>query len=212
MPPSALRSDGGRAIVSPCSCDRNCGGNGSLADSQCGVASKPRHEEGEAMSTHGFRRALAATLVFALATLTALPAAAQVRATLKGHTLALASVDYSPDVHYLATGSYDRTAKIWDAATGTEVATLRGHQGTVEAVRFAPDGKTVASGSHDNTIKLWDVATRKERATLRHDGAVRSLAFSHDSKILASGSNDFTATLWDVATGHELATLRGHEH
>src|SRR5260370_24261389 len=160
MAECAVWCDGGRAIVSPCSCDRNCGGNGSLADSQCGVASKPRHEEGEAMSTHGFRRALAATLVFALATLTALPAAAQVRATLKGHTRALASVDYSPDGRYLATGSYDKTAKIWDAATGTEVATLRGHQGTVEAVRFSPDGKILATRSHDGPGRLWKSGSR----------------------------------------------------
>src|SRR5260370_36208775 len=101
------------------------------------------------MSTPGFRSALAATLVFALATLTALAAAAQVRATLKGHTLALASVDYSPDGGYLATGSYDRTAQIWDAATGTEVATLRGHHGTVEAARFSPDRKHPATSSYE---------------------------------------------------------------
>ena len=57
------------------------------------------------MSTYGFvnfRSALASALVFALATLTALPAAAQARATLKGHTLALASIDYSRDGRYLA--------------------------------------------------------------------------------------------------------------
>src|SRR5258708_32378236 len=107
------------------------------------------------MSTPGFRSALTATLVFALATLTALPAAAQVRATLKGHTLALASVDYSPHGRYLATGSYDRTAKIWDAATGTEVATLHVHPGTVEALRFSPHGKIPASGSQYRTERFW---------------------------------------------------------
>src|SRR3982074_3598685 len=123
MPPCALRSDGGRAIVLPGLGGGNCGGMGSLADTQRGVASKSRHAEGEAMSTHGVQRALAATLVFALAALTALAAAAQVRATLKGHTLALASVDYSPDGRYLATGSSDRTAKLWDAANAPEGAT-----------------------------------------------------------------------------------------
>src|SRR5260370_29668685 len=78
------------------------------------------------------------SILVARGPLVPLPAAAQVRATLKGHRLALASVDYSPDGRYLATGSYDRTAKIWDAATGTEVATLGGHQGTVEAAWFPP--------------------------------------------------------------------------
>jgi len=55
---------------------------------------------------------------------------------------------------HVATGSYDRTAKIWDAAPGAEVTTLRGHDGTVEATRFSPDGKLLATGSYDGTVKL----------------------------------------------------------
>src|SRR6266568_7540618 len=109
-----------------------------------------------------FQSALALVLVFATTTLAAISAVAQVRAALKGHTLAVASVDYSPDGRYLATGSYDRTAKIWDAATGTEVATLRNHQGTVEAVRFSPDGRILATGSYDGTVRLWDWVSGQE--------------------------------------------------
>jgi WD40 repeat protein len=75
---------------------------------------------------------LAATLLLMLSV--ALPALAQVRATLRGHTLALASVAYSPDGKFVATGSYDHTAKVWDAATGRELVTLAKHTGTVEAV------------------------------------------------------------------------------
>src|SRR5260370_42660338 len=115
------------------------------ADTQRCVANKLHREETEAMSRYGVQRALAATLVFCLAALTALPSAAQIRATLKGHTLALASVDYSPDGHYLATGSYDSTPKIWDATSGSEVATLRGHHGTVEAVPFSPARQILAT-------------------------------------------------------------------
>lgn len=71
-----------------------------------------------------------------------LPALGQERFTLKGHTLALASVAYSRDGKFIATGSYDRTAKVWDAATGKDLATVTGHGATVEAVAFSPDGKT----------------------------------------------------------------------
>ena len=56
-----------------------------------------------------------------IATIFSGPALAQVRSTLRGHTLALASVDYSPDGKYVATGSYDRTVKIWSVETGAEV-------------------------------------------------------------------------------------------
>ncbi len=73
-----------------------------------------------------FQSALALVLVFATTTLAAVSAVAQARATLKGHTLALASIDYSPDGRYVATGSYDKTAKIWDATTGAEIITLGG--------------------------------------------------------------------------------------
>src|ERR1700751_4166783 len=108
-------------------------------------------------------------------------AQAQVRATLRGHTLALASVAYSPDGKFIATGSYDRTAKVWDAASGKEIVTLTGHTAAVEAVAFSPDGKTLATGSYDATVKLWDWAAAKEVATFRgHTNMIRSLALSPD--------------------------------
>jgi WD40 repeat protein len=67
---------------------------------------------------------------------------------------------FSPDGKLLASGSSDRTIKLWDVATGKERATLRGHAGEVSSVCFSPDGKVLASGGDDRTIKLWDVATR----------------------------------------------------
>jgi len=72
------------------------------------------------------------------------------------------SVSYSPDGKTLASGSYDKTVKLWDAATGKELATLKGHSGPVQSVAFSPDGKTLATASDDKTIKLWDLATGKQ--------------------------------------------------
>ena len=80
-------------------------------------------------------------------------------------------VAFSPDGKTLASGSEDKTIKLWDVATGKEQATLKGHTEWVKSVAFSPDGKTLASGSGDSTIKLWDVATGKEQATLKgHHG------------------------------------------
>src|SRR2546423_4624005 len=70
------------------------------------------------------------------------------RAILKGHTAALTSVAYSPDGKYLATGSLDGTARVWDAAAGKELAVLMGHTAPVEGVAFSPDSKTLATGSY----------------------------------------------------------------
>jgi WD40 repeat protein len=71
------------------------------------------------------------------------------------------SVALTPDGKVLATGSYDRTVKLWDVATGKEIATLRGHKDEVHAVAFSPDGKFLASASTDKTAKLWAMPSRR---------------------------------------------------
>jgi WD40 repeat protein len=66
----------------------------------------------------------------------------------------------------VASGSGDRTVRLWDAATGAALHTLEGHGSSVNAVAFSPDGKTVASGSADHTVRLWDAATGAALLTL----------------------------------------------
>jgi WD40 repeat protein len=68
------------------------------------------------------------------------------------------SIAFSPNGQYLATGSGDRTIKIWDIETGQILQTLTGHLNRVLSVSYSPDGKLLISGSGDETIKLWDLA------------------------------------------------------
>ncbi len=132
-------------------------------------------------------------------------------ATLTGHTNRVNSVAFSPDGTTLASGSNDRTVRLWNVATQREITTLTGHTDWVNSMAFSPDGKILASGSDDQTVRLWDVATQREITTLTgHIGWVNSVAFSPDGEILASGSNDRTVRLWNVATQREITTLTGH--
>ncbi|KAM0363085.1 hypothetical protein ACHAPK_011223 [Fusarium culmorum] len=131
--------------------------------------------------------------------------------TLEGHMDPVTSVVFSNNSTLIASGSHDKTIKIWNVATGEEEQTLKGHMHFVTSVVFSNDSTLIASGSHDKTVKIWKVATGKEEQTLKgHTDSVYSVVFSNDRKLIASGSHDKTVKIWKVATGEEEQTLEGH--
>jgi WD40 repeat protein len=80
-------------------------------------------------------------------------------APLIGHRDRVAALAFSPDGKTLASGSWDRTAKLWSVAALQEVATLEAHHGLVHCVAFSPDGRVLASGGETATgageVYLW---------------------------------------------------------
>ncbi|OAI41529.1 hypothetical protein AYO40_00410 [Planctomycetaceae bacterium SCGC AG-212-D15] len=138
---------------------------------------------------------------------------------LEGHQSFVTSVAFAPDGKTLASGSWDKTVRLWEAVTGKEIRRLDGHEDQVSSVAFTPDGKVLGSGSRDATVRLWDVATGKETRRLKMPGPggcrseVKALAFAPDGKMVATVATENFVThsvrLWEVATGKEVRRFDG---
>jgi WD40 repeat protein len=104
----------------------------------------------------------------------------------------------APDGHTLASGSYDRTLRIWDAASGEVLRVLRGHGGLVNALDWSPDGALLASASSDRSARIWHALAGRELAVLEgHTDDVNAVRWSPDGTRLATASFDGTVRIWE---------------
>jgi eukaryotic-like serine/threonine-protein kinase len=130
--------------------------------------------------------------------------------TLRGHRAGVSSVAFSPDGKRIVTGSYDRTAKVWDAASGNLLLTLTGHRVGIYSVAFSPDSQRIVTGSYDNTAKVWDAASGTNLLTIKESGGIKCVALSPDGQRIVTACSDRMANVWDAATGNKLLPLIGH--
>jgi WD40 repeat protein len=123
----------------------------------------------------------------------------------------VSGVAFSPDGTLLASGSFDKTIKLWNPQTGECIRTLVGHTKAVLSVAFSSDGKCLASTSQDQMINLWNPQTGECIRTFfggDYEGVCK-IAFSPDGTLLAAASNR-SITLWNPQTGRVIITLHGH--
>ena len=131
---------------------------------------------------------------------------------ISGHTHYVWSIAFSADSKLLASGSWDKTVRLWSADTGELLNIFIGHTSNVTTVAFSPDSQTIASGGWDSTVRLWDVDTGEQKKMLIGSWyAVSSVAFSPIGHLLAGGTGgDSVIVLWNTATWQIEKILRGH--
>ena len=136
----------------------------------------------------------------------------KVLGTYHGHSDAVLCVTFSPDPTLFASGSRDKTIRVWNSRQPDKpLQVCAEHRGAVGGLAISGDGKTMVSGCSANTIKFWDLRHLKKTSLASiswHQSAVRTLAFSPDSRTLASGSEDKAVKLWDLASRSQLASFR----
>lgn len=112
-----------------------------------------------------------------------------------GHQQLINVVAFSPDGRYIASGSFDKSIKLWSGSSGKFITTLRGHVESVYQLSWSPDSRMLVSASKDSTLKVWDTKSQKLKFDLPgHADEVYAVDWCTNR--VASGSKDRLVKLW----------------
>ncbi|XP_026725290.1 transducin beta-like protein 3 [Trichoplusia ni] len=127
------------------------------------------------------------------------------------HQMDINCVSIAPNDKMIATGSQDKTAKIWSEELAL-LGVLKGHRRGVWCVRFSPVDQVVLTSSADSTIKLWSIADLSCLKTFEgHESSVLKVEFvSRGQQILSSGA-DGLLKLWNIKSSETKMSLDNHD-
>ena len=99
---------------------------------------------------------------------------------------------------FLASGSRDKSIKIWDVTTGQCLMTLVGHDNWIRGLSWHPGGKYLLSASDDKSLRIWDVAHKRCSKRLEaHAHFCTSIDFHRSHPYVITGSVDQTIKIWE---------------
>ena len=122
------------------------------------------------------------------------------------------SLAYSKDGTRLLSGGYDHTLRIWDVATGRQIALFTGHKDTVTSAVFSPSEEQIISRSRDGTVRLWTIKDGSHRILASDEpGVISCAALSADGSLAACGRGEGRVQVLEVSTGAARKEFKAHE-
>ncbi|MDP9301776.1 MAG: WD40 repeat domain-containing protein, partial [Actinomycetota bacterium] len=123
----------------------------------------------------------------------------------------LAGIDWSADGRFLATGSNDGTARIWDATSGLQILRLAGHTSGLGLISFSPDGTELLTGGGDGTARVWDITPTgtAEAFGASEPFGISSVSYTPDGSAILTSGFIGRGWLWDATSGTRLRGFAG---
>lgn len=131
------------------------------------------------------------------------------RYELKGHTGAVYTIEYSKCGRFIATGSFDKTVRIWDHSAQKELNCLKKHFLNVSDLSWSSDSSLLVSGGYDQTCKVWDVEAGKLLESFESEGFVQCVSIDPtNNNLFCSGTSRNFVCIYDRREQNVQTQLR----
>ncbi|MCK4852973.1 MAG: hypothetical protein KAT31_01895, partial [Bacteroidales bacterium] len=126
-----------------------------------------------------------------------------------GHYAEVTAVAFSPNGHFAATGSADKTIKLWEVTTGREIRSYLGHVKGIRTLAFGPDNKYLASIDQDYLLRIWDIPSSRLIREMEMAGdRFLSVVFHPGGESIITGTDKNHAIEWSIHDGSEIRRFR----